>query len=197
MVTIAYILLTFAPIYVIIKIQYIVYGFKTKYHILNKLNFRSDLYMSIQFIDNSAVVKEKIKEAAIAALYEIGGEIQAETIRNSRTDNGDTKNSYRFKVIDENGKAWVAIGSNLENAIWEEFGTGEYAVNGDGRKGGWYIHESQLSNKAKGMMKKVKGKDGNVFYFTKGKKPNKPLKRAFDDSRDKIQRIFESKFKDL
>lgn len=153
--------------------------------------------MSIQFIDNSAVVKEKIKEAAIAALYEIGGEIQAETIRNSRTDNGDTKNSYRFKVIDENGKAWVAIGSNLENAIWEEFGTGEYAVNGDGRKGGWYIHESQLSNKAKGMMKKVKGKDGNVFYFTKGKKPNKPLKRAFDDSRDKIQRIFESKFKDL
>lgn len=148
--------------------------------------------MSVVFEDNSMKVKEAMNDAIRAFLYEAGGEIQAQTIRNSRTDMGQTKGSYEYQVIEGTDQSMVAIGSNLENAIWEEFGTGEYALNGDGRKGGWYIHESQLSDKAKGMMKKVKGKDGNVFYFTKGKKPNKPLTNAYEALKDKfIARIGE------
>lgn len=143
--------------------------------------------MPITFEDNSMEVLEEIKGSVEAFLYEAGGEIQAQTIRNSRTDRGQTKGSYKYKVTEESPtSAKVEIGSNLMNAVYEEFGTGEYAVNGDGRKGGWYIHESRLSPKAQGMMKKVKGKDGKVFYFTKGKKPNKPLKRAYDSLKNRL-----------
>ena len=54
--------------------------------------------------------------------------------RNSRVDTGETKGSYGHSVVKKNGSAELQVGSNLENAIWEEFGTGEYAIKGNGRK---------------------------------------------------------------
>ena len=48
---------------------------------------------------------------------------------------GQTKSSWDRKVLENEG----VVGSSSENAIWEEFGTGDYAVNGDGRKTPWYV----------------------------------------------------------
>ena len=82
--------------------------------------------MSLQFEDNRVQVKAAMDSAISAFLHEAGGEIQARTVRNSRTDTGQTKGSYEYKVNESAGEC--QIGSNLENAIWEEFGTGEYAL---------------------------------------------------------------------
>lgn len=125
-------------------------------------------------------MKEAISRGIIAGLYQAGGELQAQTIRSSRADTGQTKGSYQYRVQEGSRESTVYIGSNLENAIWEEFGTGEYALKGDGRKGGWYIPESELSPKAKSKMRKVIGKDGKVYYFTRGKRPNRPMFKAFN-----------------
>lgn len=142
--------------------------------------------MSVEFTDNTMQVKEQITSAINSFLYEAGGELQAQIIRNSRTDSGQTKGSYQYTVETGTNEATVYVGSNLENAIWEEYGTGEYALNGDGRKGGWYIPEGKLTAKAKAKMKKVYGKNGQVFYYTKGKQPNRPMFKAFSSLKDKL-----------
>ena len=48
--------------------------------------------------------------------------------------------SFKYKIDKENMA--VHIGSDYWNAIYEEFGTGEHAINGDGRKGYWIFVKS-------------------------------------------------------
>lgn len=133
--------------------------------------------MSMRFEDNRVQVKEALKEAGIAWLYEAAGELEAATKRNSRVDTGQTKNSYTY-VVDE-GTSEAVVGSPLENAIWEEFGTGEFALNGDGRKGGWVYTDEK-----------------GVGHYTKGKTPNRPLFRAFESLKKKLQKRLEDILKE-
>lgn len=74
----------------------------------------------------------------------------------------------------------MTIGSNVENAIWEEFGTGIYAINGDGRKTPWKYTNDQ-------------GEE----IWTRGKTGHRPFWTAFESVKPNIQKIVESKFKDL
>ena len=136
--------------------------------------------MAITFKDNSSVVISEMKSNIRSFLNEVGGELRSQTSRNSRTDTGKTKGSYEYRLEEEVGKSAVHVGSSYENAIYEEYGTGEYAVNGNGRKGGWVY----------------KGAKGN-FYHTYGKKPNEPMKRAFNSSKSKIKQQMQNLFKTL
>ena len=88
----------------------------------------------VQFVDNHINVINSIGEAAIAFLHEAAGELEAQAKRNTRVDTGQTKGAWTYEV--EESKLEAYVGNPLENAIWEEMGTGEYAINGDGRKGG-------------------------------------------------------------
>lgn len=116
---------------------------------------------NVTFTDNSAKVKMELDEASIAYLYEAAGELEAQVKRNSRSKSGQLKGSWTYKVDEADGIA--TVGSPLENAIWEEYGTGEYAVNGDGRKGGWTYRD-----------------DKGEYHFTMGKKPNRAFMSAFN-----------------
>ena len=123
--------------------------------------------MSVEFQDNRIEVKAAINDAITVFLYEACGELEAQTKRNSKVKTGQTKGSYGYAVDEAELAGYV--GSSYENAIWEEFGTGEYALNGGGRKGGWrYMDEW-----------------GN-WHFTYGKKPRRPLFRAFAALKAKI-----------
>lgn len=123
--------------------------------------------MSVEFIDNGMKIKDAINGAMAAFLYEAAGEVEAQVKRNTRVDTGQTKGAWDHVVDEKNLEA--TIGNPLENAIWEEFGTGEYALEGDGRKGGW----------------KYKDEKGE-WHFTKGKKPNRALQSAFNSSKAAI-----------
>jgi hypothetical protein len=117
--------------------------------------------MAVEFTDNSAKVKSALSDAAIAYLYEAGGELEAQVKRNQRVGKtGQTKNQWTY-VVDES-KGTAVVGNPLENAIWEEFGTGEYALNGDGRKGGWYYLD-----------------ENGKWRHTYGKAPHRAFHRAF------------------
>lgn len=122
---------------------------------------------NVEFEDFSLQVQEALDDAALRFLEEAASEIESQARRNSRVDTGQLKGSWNH-IIDEN-KMEATIGSSLENAIWEEFGTGEYAVNGDGRKGGWFYEDENG--------------DG---HFTHGKTPNRTLQRAFEGKKGKI-----------
>lgn len=117
--------------------------------------------MAVEFRDNSMHVRRALNDAAIAYLNEAGGELEAQAKRNTRVDTGQTQGSWTH-VVDES-KATCTVGSNMENAIWEEFGTGEYAAEGNGRKGGWWYKNPKTGE----------------FVHTFGKKPNRAFSRAF------------------
>ena len=148
--------------------------------------------MSLQFEDNSAEVKRRLSESLIRFLYEAGGDLTSQIQQNSRVDTGQTKGSYKYKVNESDLTA--IVGSNLENAIWEEFGTGEYALKGNGRKGAWYVPVDNYTGSKKptynGKVVIVYGKNGKKFYKTNGKKPNRPLDNAFKSLKTKLIKRF-------
>lgn len=124
--------------------------------------------MTVKFEDYSMKVKAKLDDATIAFLHEAAGELKSQAQRNqTRVDTGKTKGAWDYKV--DEGAGVATIGNPLENAIWEEFGTGEYALNGDGRKGGWKYEDS----------------NGN-WQFTRGKKPLRGFWKAYTSSKTKI-----------
>lgn len=117
--------------------------------------------MGVEFHDHSIKIKDALDDAAFTYLYEAGGEVQSKAKQNSRVDTGQLKNSWAYKV--DESKGICVIGSPLENAIWEEWGTGEYALYGNGRKGGWFYRDKRTGR----------------LRFTYGKTPNRALWRAF------------------
>lgn len=124
--------------------------------------------MSITFKDYSKIVIRKIHDCGENFLEEVGGELEAQTARNTKVDTGQTKGSWEHKVNAK--KMEVQVGSRYKNALWEEFGTGIYALHGDGRKNKW-VYKSQ--------------KDGK-FYATVGKKPRRALWNAYHSTRNSI-----------
>lgn len=137
----------------------------------------------VLFKDYSDDVKKKIQQLGVAWLHEASGEIKSQTQRNTRVafiDGGATKSSWR-NVVDER-KLEAQIGSRMENAIWEEFGTGIYALNGDGRKDVPWTYRSE--------------KDGK-FYKTKGKKPSRAFHHAYQTMKPRVIRSAQDKFRSM
>lgn len=133
---------------------------------------------SVKFEDYSIKVKNAIADKVFSFLEEAASEIESAARRNSRVDTGQLKGSWAH-IVDENEQK-ATIGSPLENAIWEEFGTGEYAVDGNGRKGGWSYQD-----------------DSGDWHHTKGKKPNHTLQSAYDSKKAVIKKRAEQLFGEL
>lgn len=156
----------------------------------------------IIFEDYSIQVRAAIYGRINSALEAAAGEVESQAKRNSkvgRVNGGKTKNSFQHKVDDSKNIAY--IGSNDENAIWEEFGTGEYALEGKGRKGGWYIPIgaggiSQAVVDAYGM-KVVYGKNGKKYAYTKGKKPKRALYKAFQENKESVKNVLMNALKGI
>lgn len=130
------------------------------------------------FKDYSAEVKGAIASLAQSALEEVAGELESQTKRNTAVDTGQTKNSWTHRLTESGTTYTATIGSPMENAIWEEFGTGEYALNGDGRKGGWFY-------------KDAKGEG----HFTYGKHPRRAFWKAYTTLKNKLIKRMQDIFK--
>ena len=132
----------------------------------------------VKLEDNTVKVKAAINDRVNAALEECAGELESQVKRNTRVDTYQLKSSWTHKVDEDKSEA--VVGSALENAIWEEFGTGEYALHGDGRKGGWKYQD-------------MRGK----WHFTLGKTPSRALWNAFTALKAKIVKRIEDSLKGL
>lgn len=132
----------------------------------------------MSFENNSEKAKSKIKEIGIAWLYDTAGLIQMQAQKNSRVDSGQTKGSFEYSV--DSGAEKAAVGSNYENTIWEEFGTGQYALEGNGRKTPWVY----------------KDRNGN-WHKTSGKRGTRALFNAFKTLEKHAQQALKEKLKGL
>ena len=134
--------------------------------------------MSVIFRDYSRIVIEKINECGVKFLEEASGELEAQVKRNTKVDTGKTKGSWEHVVHEH--KLEAEIGSRYKNALWEEFGTGIYALNGNGRKTKWVY----------------KTPDGK-YHTTVGKKPRRALYNAYNSKKNQIINEARRRFKNL
>ena len=133
----------------------------------------------IKFEDYSDKVINAINREVLNALEEASGELEGQVKSNTKEKTSKTKNSWNHVVNEDKYEAY--IGSNYENAIWEEFGTGIYAQNGNGRKDVPWVYQDE---------------DGK-WHRTKGKKPRRALQRAFESMKNTIEKYFKERFKSL
>lgn len=135
--------------------------------------------MSIEFKDFSKIVMSKLSQTADTFLEEVGGEVEAQAKQNTKVKTGKTKGSWEHTY--DSGKKQVQIGSRYQNTLWEELGTGIYALNGNGRKTKWVYTPD----------------GGKHFYATVGKKPRRMLWNAYITLKNPIITEAKRRFKNL
>lgn len=162
--------------------------------------------MSVKFEDFSVQVMASLDDACLIALEEVAGELEAEAKRNMPPGhwNAEIKGKWEHRVDESKGEA--TIGNPLEQSLWVEFGTGEYALNGDGRKGYWiYVTDSSSGvsrnyrykggkqytlEDAKKIVAMMRD-DGLDAHYTKGQTAKRPLHKAFTSKKPMIKKRFE------
>lgn len=115
-----------------------------------------------------------IKQKLVDKLTLAGEIVVSAAIQKCPVDTGNLRGSINSEV--DEGKLSVKIGTPVEYAPYIEFGTGEYAENGEGRKGGWFFEYD--GNKGE------KGK-----RFTRGNKPQPFLRPALLENKEKIAKL--------
>lgn len=134
--------------------------------------------IKFDFKDNQVKVLRAAKDNIDALLLEVSAELVSQTAQNTAVKTGQLKGSWAAEVTNDGDTYTATIGSPLERAIWYEFGTGDHALNGDGRKGGW-LYEDE---------------DGETV-FTRGMRPRRPLHNAYTTLKSKLIKHMQSEFK--
>lgn len=124
----------------------------------------------MEFVDNSTMAKRVIEKQAIKALLKICQLVEGQAVLLAPVNMGGLRDSIGYKVKESELKAY--IGTNCEYAIWVEFGTGEFAEKGNGRKGGWVYQDPS-----------------GEWFFTWGMEPQPYLRPAFRRNKKQIQAI--------
>ena len=132
----------------------------------------------MKFVDNSEAVKRELERAAIRGLIKASLLVEGQAVLLAPVDKGGLRDSIGYKVDESELVAY--IGTNCEYAIYVEFGTGELAENGNGRKGGWVY----------------KTPDGEV-HFTYGMPPQPYLRPAFRRNQKAIRDILADCLREL
>lgn len=114
---------------------------------------------------------QSVKKEVHRRLTAVGefGEKTAKLLAPVRT--GRLRDSITYRVSDDT----VEIGTSVEYAPFIEFGTGEFAEGGDGRKGGWVFTTPE----------------GQTF-FTYGNKPQPFLRPLITTHKKQIKQIMQS-----
>ncbi len=121
----------------------------------------------MKFEDNSQKVKDILSKSILKTLESVGITLKSDAAMLAPVKDGNLRDSIDKVVKVNNEEATLYVGSNVEYAYYVEFGTGEFAEKGNGRKGGWFY----------------KTPDGEV-HFTYGQKPQSFIRKAFRSRKD-------------
>lgn len=162
------------------------------------------------FKDNSDKVMAELKKELIARVTQacMVVESQAKSIAPVGGGTGQLRDSITHNVEEKDGEIIGQVGSSLMYAPYVEFGSGEFAENGQGRKGYWvYVKGSEGGIRSNGgksytfeeakrvvAILREKGLDA---HMTKGMKPRPFLRRAFRANSAKIKAILGDKIEKL
>lgn len=130
----------------------------------------ADKSFTVSVKSNRAAVSGAVGAAISRALEICGGKAETYAKKKAPKDTGNLMNSITHAVA---GKT-VTIGTAVKYAPYQEFGTGVYASNGQGRKTPWKYQD------AKG-----------VWHKTSGNKPHPYLRPALEDHITEYKAVFE------
>ena len=157
--------------------------------------------MAVQFIDNSFEVKAALDDKTKAWLTTWAEEI-ASTARENCAMDGDEgtqlRGSYRADI--DLGAGEAKVGTDKESGYWEENGTGEHAVNGDGRKG-WWVYKDGYKGDGGDVLseqeaKAIAARDPSL-HATNGRPAHYTLEKAFTVNAPKAKADLERMLKGM
>lgn len=122
------------------------------------------------FIDNSQAGKDAIKKATVEWLIQACMMVEGFAVNLVPVSTSKLKQSIGYQVDQKELVGYV--GANTDYAVYVEFGTGEFAENGQGRKGGWVYKDPTWG-----------------WQFTYGMAPQPFLRPAFRQSNAQIQAL--------
>ena len=131
-----------------------------------------------KFTDNSKKVKGQMDDAMFQALESAALIVETSAKALAPVESGELRDKIDHKVADGFAGPTATIGSPLDYSIYVEYGSGEHAENGAGRKGGWSYQTP----------------DGE-WHHTNGMSPQPFLRPAFKRNKDKIREIVGKEFK--
>lgn len=149
----------------------------------------------VEFKDFSIDVKAAMNSTTIAWLHETANEVTSQAQRNCvMEDDAGKQLKGSYKNVVDDGKGEAQVGSPLESAYWEEWGTGEYAAHKDGRKGWWvYIKGQASKGGGKSYRTKEEAEEAAAFLrgakkldamVTNGRRPNYTLEKSFESTKN-------------
>jgi HK97 gp10 family phage protein len=124
----------------------------------------------MEFIDHSEEAKEALKNATIQWLFQSCMMVEGQAVALAPVQTARLRNSIDYIVDEEELIGYV--GTNVEYAIYVEMGTGEFAENGNGRKGGWVYQDPS-----------------GEWFFTWGQEPQPYLRPAFRQKKSEIESL--------
>lgn len=151
-----------------------------------------------KFEDNSKEFLAQFRTCGLAFLEEAKDSLVSQTQRNTPVDSGELRRSFQTDSFVDESELGAYIGSSLEYSIYVEKGTGEYAIEGNGRKGYWVYIEDSNYNGPPSKRKYTKQEaietvaylreKGIKANYTCGQKPKLMLYNAYIQKKDKIKR---------
>lgn len=157
--------------------------------------------MAVEFHDYSINVKAELNDTTKGWLHTWANEIASkakDTVQMDGEQGVQLRKSYRADVDDGAGVA--QIGTPLESGYWEEYGTGEYAVHGDGRKGWWVWKDGYQGNGGKVLTeaeaKAIAASDPSL-HASNGREPSYTLEKAFTVTKPKAIADLETKLRGM
>lgn len=124
----------------------------------------------MKFLDHSDEAKEVLKEATIQWLFQACMLVEGQAVALATVQTARLRNSIDY-VVDEDELIGY-VGTSVEYAVYVEFGTGEFAENGNGRKGGWAYQDPS-----------------GEWFFTYGQEPQPYLRPAFRQKKSEIEAL--------
>jgi len=130
-------------------------------------------------IEGLSALEQKFKRMQKPAAYKAVLQkacrvVEADTKKRAHRVTGNLKASITHEIVTEGGNLVGYVGTNLEYAPYEEFGTGLYAENGNGRKKVPWAYTDA---------------DTGELIWTKGNHPHPFLRPALNSNAKRVRAI--------
>lgn len=130
------------------------------------------------FIDNSQQGKDAINKATLKFLFQACILVEGQAVLLAPVGTSRLRDSIDYYVDEKELIGYV--GTNVEYAVYVEFGTGEFAENGRGRKGGWVYQDPS-----------------GEWFFTWGQDPQPYLRPAFREHKNDIESLAKAIYSEI
>lgn len=137
----------------------------------------------IIFEDFTEKVNKQIADEVLKWLEEAGAELESEVATRTKIGKYTGQIADKWTHVVDTSEFSCIVGNPMENAIWEEFGTGEYAFNGDGRQDTPWPYPKDLN--------------GEEWGWTFGKKPRRCLHHTFMNNEEMLKDVLKQRLKGM